>query len=91
VQNDSYNESANRPGLSIRGTVETSSAEVSAVVNAPQTSYANSVTRDVRAASLPASGSPVFVLKTGTVLAVGNYQYQDGRLTYTLASGGEGA
>jgi hypothetical protein len=32
----------------------------------------------------------VFILKTGTVLTVGNYQYQDGRITYTLASGGGG-
>ncbi len=90
VQNDSYNESAGRPGLSIRGTVETSSVEVSGEVSVPHASYANYVTRDVSDASLPASGSPVFVLKTGTVLAVGNYQYQDGRLTYTLASGGGG-
>ncbi len=32
----------------------------------------------------------MFILKTGTVLAVGNYQYQDGRITYTLAGGGGG-
>jgi hypothetical protein len=36
------------------------------------------------------SGVPVFVLKTGTVLAVGNYTYQDGRISYELASGGSG-
>ncbi|MFY9675743.1 MAG: hypothetical protein WAK13_14890 [Terriglobales bacterium] len=35
-------------------------------------------------------GVPVFVLKTGTVLAVGNYGYQDGRISYELASGGSG-
>ena len=35
-------------------------------------------------------GVPVFVLKTGTVLAVGNYGYQDGRIRYELASGGGG-
>ena len=35
-------------------------------------------------------GVPVFVLKTGTVLAVGNYGYQDGRIRYELASGGSG-
>ena len=33
---------------------------------------------------------PVFVLKTGMVLAVGNYSYQDGRITYELAGGGSG-
>jgi len=38
----------------------------------------------------PAPGMPVFVLKTGTILAVGNYTYQDGRIRYTLASGGTG-
>jgi hypothetical protein len=32
----------------------------------------------------------VFILNTGTVLAVGSYQYQDGRITYTLARGGGG-
>ena len=36
------------------------------------------------------TGVPVFVLKTGTVLAVGNYSYQDGRISYELASGGSG-
>ncbi len=35
-------------------------------------------------------GVPIFVLKTGTVLAVGNYGYQDGRISYELASGGSG-
>jgi hypothetical protein len=35
-------------------------------------------------------GVPVFVLKTGTILAVGNYTYRDGRITYSLASGGAG-
>jgi hypothetical protein len=37
-----------------------------------------------------APGVPVFVLKTGMVLAVGNYTYQDGRISYELASGGNG-
>ena len=37
-----------------------------------------------------APGVPVFVLKTGVVLAVGNYNYQDGRISYELASGGSG-
>jgi hypothetical protein len=36
------------------------------------------------------SGVPVFVLKTGTVLAVDKYTYQDGRISYELASGGSG-
>jgi hypothetical protein len=34
--------------------------------------------------------SPVFVLKTGPILSIGNYTYHDGRITYTLAAGGGG-
>jgi hypothetical protein len=33
---------------------------------------------------------PVFVLKSGMVLTVGNYTYQEGRINYELASGGSG-
>jgi len=93
AQNESYNDSANRPQLSIRGTVETANANVSASVDIPQPSYASLISRvsPASSASLAApAGGPVFVLKTGTVLAVGNYQYQDGRITYTLAGGGGG-
>ena len=94
AQNESYNESENRPRLTIRGTVETANANVSASVDVPQPSYASLISRvvsPVSSASPVASvGGPVFVLKTGTVLAVGNYQYQDGRITYTLAGGGGG-
>jgi len=36
------------------------------------------------------SGSPVFVLKTGTVLSVGSYGYRDGRVSYELVGGGSG-
>lgn len=45
-----------------------------------------SVTRTV--ASAP--GTPVFVLKSGMALSVGNFSYRDGRITYTLAGGGSG-
>jgi hypothetical protein len=90
-QNESFGESESRPMLSIRGSVATANAEVSATVDIPQASYANYVSPDVKSATpLPAAGGPVFILKTGMVLAVGNYQYQDGRITYTLASGGGG-
>ncbi|MGA8621600.1 MAG: hypothetical protein WB660_24145 [Candidatus Sulfotelmatobacter sp.] len=88
VQNESYRESENRPVFSIRGDVATASANVSASVDVPQVSYASLVTRVVDAVpSGMSSAGPVFVLKTGTVLAVGNYQYQHGRITYTLAGG----
>lgn len=65
---------------------------------APKLSYASMTTRQtVPNASLAAvnvgtasPGMPVFVLKTGMVLSLGNYSYQDGRITYTLAGGGGG-
>jgi hypothetical protein len=62
----------------------------------PQVTYARYTTSEVKAVSKDtrfdgtAPGVPVFVLKTGTVLAVGNYTYQDGRISYELASGGNG-
>jgi hypothetical protein len=91
VQNQSYNDSADRPAFSLRGTVETAKAAVSAGLDVAHATYASYVTRNVSAinSSVP-SGAPVFILKTGTVLALGNYQYQDGRITYTLANGGGG-
>jgi hypothetical protein len=70
------------------------SAQNAARVNADTTVVAaNLVSTDSStdsrfAGTLP--GMPVFVLKTGTVLAVGNYGYQDGRINYELASGGSG-
>jgi hypothetical protein len=90
-QNQSYLDSQNtngRPTLAIRGSVTTASADVSASVEVPQMSYASLVSRNVGSGATV--GGPVFILKTGTVLAVGNYQYQDGRITYTLAGGGGG-
>ena len=70
-----------RPQLAVR---QVSSA-------APQASYATYIAPTLVPASVTtAPGVPVFVLNTGTVLAVGNYAYQDGRITYTLADGGGG-
>ena len=77
------------PLLTIRGSVDTPNTEVSAAVEIPRASYASVVTPEV-ATAVMATGGPVFVLKTGTVLAVGAYQYRDGRITYTLAHGGGG-
>jgi hypothetical protein len=92
-QNESY-DSQNMnttPSLAVRGSVTTARANVSASVEVPQPSYASLITRvsNYVMGSTPTSG-PVFILKTGTVLAVGNYQYQEGRITYTLAGGGGG-
>jgi hypothetical protein len=66
--------------------------EEQTVVGVPHASYASVVSRDVAAPLRlgTAPGMPVFVLKTGTILAVGNYTYQDGRISYTLAGGGTG-
>jgi hypothetical protein len=93
-QNESFSESESgdaMPRLAIRGSVVTRSAEVSAAVEVPRLSYASAVSRDLSsAAPVVASGGPVFILNTGTVLAVGSYQYRDGRITYTLAHGGGG-
>jgi hypothetical protein len=49
----------------------------------------NTVSADLRFAGT-SPGVPVFVLKTGMVLAVGNYGYHDGRINYELAGGGSG-
>ena len=35
-------------------------------------------------------GMPVFVLRSGALLSVSGYGYQDDRITYALASGGDG-
>jgi len=61
----------------------------------PQASYASLVTRTPPAqASLTppgvGPGMPVFVLTTGTMLAVSGYGYTDTRITYSLAGGGTG-
>src|ERR1700756_2042426 len=58
-----------------------------------QMSYANYVTRDTSSDAAKATtppGMPVFVLNTGTVLAVSGYGYQDSRITYSLVGGGSG-
>jgi len=90
-QNESFRESDNRdvrPALAIRRVAEVGESSPAPEARA---SYANLVSRDVSSgAPLAASGGPVFILKTGAVLAVGNYRYQDGRITYTLATGGGG-
>jgi hypothetical protein len=80
-QNESFNDrqaSAPRPQLAVRGSVN-AGAQVSLA------SYDEVAPNLV---TLP--GMPVFVLNTGTVLAVRGYGYQDNRLTYTLVSGGGG-
>jgi hypothetical protein len=93
-QSDSYGQSEGsdtRSVLAIRGTVVTTNAEVSAEVEVPRASYASFVsTGAVSEAPVAPSGRPVFILNSGMVLAVGSYQYQDSRITYTLEHGGGG-
>jgi hypothetical protein len=55
----------------------------------PQVVYASYDTKGT-GGSGGAPGVPVFVLKTGMVLEVGNYTYENGRISYELASGGSG-
>ena len=56
----------------------------------PQVTYASYISKDAVGGGGAAPGVPVFILKTGMVLAVGNYTYQDGRISYELAGGGNG-
>ena len=56
----------------------------------PQATYANLVTRTVTPAANVSPGMPVFVLNSGSVLAVSGYGYQDSRITYSLVGGGTG-
>jgi hypothetical protein len=92
-RNQSFRESENSDAgltLAVRGSVVTAGTEVSAALEVPRASYANFVSRDVSSRAATAGGGPVFILNTGMVLAVASYQYQDGRITYTLAHGGGG-
>jgi len=60
---------------------------------AGQASYAMYVSRPPASAANDAvdvPGMPIFVLNTGTVLAVSGYGYQENRISYTLAAGGTG-
>jgi hypothetical protein len=65
------------------------SVTVASSEDMPQVVYASFVTKSSTTGST-APGVPVFVLKTGMILEVANYTYQDGRINYELASGGSG-
>jgi hypothetical protein len=80
-QNESYDDAqagGAQPQLAVRGRVNVGA----------QVSLARYDDAASNLVTLP--GMPVFVLNTGTVLAVSGYGYQDNRLTYTLVSGGGG-
>jgi hypothetical protein len=79
----------NKPQLMYRNTsVADGTSQMSNQV--PQASYASLVTRTIPAVPNVAPGMPVFVLNTGTVLAVSGYGYQDNRISYSLVGGGTG-
>lgn len=69
--------------------VRAAASEPPTAEEVPQVVYASYVVKDARFDGT-APGVPVFVLKTGMLLEVGNYTYQDGRISYELASGGSG-
>ncbi len=101
VQNDSYYQGSYQgassrqgdngvPQLTVRR-VSVTSSEPTTAQEIPQVAYASYISKDAAGGGgATASGVPVFVLKTGMVLQVGNYTYQDGRINYELASGGSG-
>jgi len=89
-RNQSYEQSGvqrSTPQLAIRAVTSTHDMELTV---APQASYAALVTRSAPANPVTSPGMPVFVLTTGMALSVSSYGYQDGRITYTLATGGSG-
>jgi hypothetical protein len=77
------------PQLAVRDVnVRIASSEQPMPEETPQVVYASYVTKGTPGSAAP--GVPVFVMKSGMVLEVGNYTYQDGRISYELASGGSG-
>ena len=84
-----YNTSSNNsyPHLAVR---QVSSSEQPVAQEVSQITYATYVSKAAANGTSASPGVPVFVLKTGMILSVGNYSYQDGRITYELASGGNG-
>jgi hypothetical protein len=76
------------PQLAVRnGSVASSEPQLEEV---RQVTYASYIPKTAVGGGGASSGVPVFILKTGMVLEVGNYTYQEGRISYELASGGNG-
>jgi hypothetical protein len=88
-QSQSYQPSIyddSKPQLMMRNASVTNASQ-----EVPQASYASLVTRTITPAPVNAApGMPVFVLTTGTILAVSGYGYTDSRITYSLVGGGSG-
>lgn len=77
------------PQLAVRK-VKITASEPPMVEEIPQVTYASYISKNAVGGGGTSSGVPVFVLKTGMLLEVGNYTYQEGRIHYALASGGNG-
>jgi hypothetical protein len=77
------------PQLAVRN-VSVSSSEPPRAEEIPQVTYASYISKEAVGGGGAAAGVPVFMLKSGMALEVGNYTYQDGRISYELASGGSG-
>jgi hypothetical protein len=77
------------PQLAVREVRPSTTSEQPMAEEIPQVTYASYISKDAVGGGA-APGVPVFILKTGMVLEVGNYTYQDGRISYELASGGNG-
>ena len=98
-QNDSYYQGSYQgaglsrdnaiPQLAVRN-VRVTPSEQPMAEEIPQLTYASYITKGAVGGGGAAPGVPVFVLKTGMVLEVGNYTYQEGRISYELAAGGNG-
>jgi hypothetical protein len=92
---DSYQGASNRlpnagtPQLAVRN-ARVSVSDAPVVEEVPQVTYASYISKAAVVGGGTSSGTPLFILKTGMVLAVGNYTYQEGRINYELAGGGNG-
>jgi hypothetical protein len=100
VQNDSFYQDSSAsssntynagPQLAVRrvSASEPLAAQEDAQQDA-QLTYASYVSKASANGASASPGVPVFVLKSGMILSVGNYSYQEGRISYELASGGNG-
>jgi hypothetical protein len=75
--------------LAVRN-VNVTASEPPTAEEIPQVTYASYITKGAAGGGGAGPGVPVFVLKSGMVLQVGNYTYQDSRINYELAGGGSG-
>jgi hypothetical protein len=100
MENDSYYQNSyqgasarpadnGNPKLAVRN-VSVTTSEPPMAEEIPQLTYASYITKGAAGGGGAGPGVPVFVLKSGMVLQVGNYTYQEGRISYELAGGGNG-